>query len=197
MFVTLRMGRPQLVCMSELFTPQQCVATMEAALPRLARSTVVSRATGAHEVDGRRTSLGTHVSHAELPFLSGIDDVLFKQFGLDPVNAEQLSVSRYEVGQEFQPHFDYFDPADPGSQVALAHGGQRIATLLIYLNRPLSGGETTFPDAGIEVVPSMGSAALFRYPTPTKDTLTLHGGKPVAAGEKWIATRWYRAGPFR
>jgi prolyl 4-hydroxylase len=29
------------------------------------------------------------------------------------------------------------------------------------------------------------------------DTLTLHGGTPVAEGEKWIATRWMRERPYR
>ena len=33
-------------------------------------------------------------------------------------------------------------------------------------------------------------------PEPSPLTRTLHGGSPVLAGEKWVATKWLRAGRF-
>ncbi len=32
---------------------------------------------------------------------------------------------------------------------------------------------------------------------PTPSTQTLHGGAPVIAGEKWIATKWLREREFK
>jgi prolyl 4-hydroxylase len=37
----------------------------------------------------------------------------------------------------------------------------------------------------------------FSYPRAHPDTLTLHAGAPVVAGEKWVATKWFREGVFQ
>jgi prolyl 4-hydroxylase len=41
-----------------------------------------------------------------------------------------------------------------------------------------------------------GSAVFFSYDRPHAITKTLHGGAPVLAGEKWVATKWMRQGVF-
>ncbi len=83
---------------------------------------------------------------------------------------------------------------DPGSAVHLAKGGQRVSTMVIYLNDVEEAGETTFPDVGLSVTPKKGAAVYFEYCNSQNqvDPLTLHAGAPVAAGEKWIATKWMR-----
>lgn len=73
-------------------------------------------------------------------------------------------------------------------------GGQRVATLLLYLAAPVQGGATILPESGFAVMPVKGSAVFFSYDRPHPVTLTLHGGAPVIAGEKWVATKWLRAG---
>jgi prolyl 4-hydroxylase len=51
---------------------------------------------------------------------------------------------KYVDGQKYEPHFDYFhDSANRDS----SHGGQRLATMLMYLATPEEGGETVFPNA--------------------------------------------------
>jgi prolyl 4-hydroxylase len=72
-----------------------------------------------------------------------------------------------------------------------------VGTLVMYLNTPARGGATTFPDAGLEVAPVRGSGVFFSYDRPHPSTRTLHGGAPVLAGEKWVATKWLREGVFR
>jgi prolyl 4-hydroxylase len=71
-----------------------------------------------------------------------------------------------------------------------------VGTLVIYLNTPDQGGGTTFPDVGLEVGPIKGNAVFFSYDRPQAATRSLHGGAPVLAGEKWVATKWLRAGGF-
>ena len=80
--------------------------------------------------------------------------------------------------------------------VALMKSGQRVATLVMYLNEPAQGGGTTFPDVNFEVAPQRGNAVFFSYDRPHPSTRSLHGGAPVLAGEKWIATKWLREREF-
>ena len=111
---------------------------------------------------------------------------------------EGLQVLHYKPGAEYKPHYDYFDPAHAGSMTILQRGGQRLGTVLLYLNNPEKGGGTIFPDAGgFEASPRKGNAVFFSYSKPHPDSKSLHGGSPVIAGEKWVATKWLRATEFR
>jgi prolyl 4-hydroxylase len=112
-------------------------------------------------------------------------------------NGEGIQVLHYAPGAGYKPHYDYFDPNGPGTPSILQHGGQRVGTVVMYLNEPEKGGGTTFPDVSFEVAPKRGNAVFFSYERPHPDSKTLHGGAPVIAGEKWIATKWMRAGEFR
>jgi prolyl 4-hydroxylase len=80
----------------------------------------------------------------------------------------------------------------------LAMGGQRISTLIMYLNDVPAGGSTVFPEVGLDVLPRKGNALYFAYATEDGqlDRRSLHGGSPVGAGEKWIATKWIRQRPY-
>jgi prolyl 4-hydroxylase len=111
-------------------------------------------------------------------------------------HGEGLQILRYRPGAEYRPHHDYFDPVHPGTAKILERGGQRVGTLVMYLNTPEGGGATTFPDVGLEVAPVRGNAVFFSYDRAHPSTRTLHGGAPVTAGEKWVATKWLRQGVF-
>jgi prolyl 4-hydroxylase len=65
-----------------------------------------------------------------------------------------------------------------------------------YLNTPAQGGATVFPDVQFDVAPVRGNAVFFSYDRAHPATKTLHGGAPVIEGEKWVATKWVREGPF-
>jgi len=72
-------------------------------------------------------------------------------------NGEDLQILHYRAGGEYRPHFDYFPPGQNGSALHTARGGQRVATLIVYLSDVEGGGETIFPDAGISVTARRGS----------------------------------------
>jgi prolyl 4-hydroxylase len=112
-------------------------------------------------------------------------------------NGEGLQILHYRPGAEYKPHYDYFDPNEPGTPTILKRGGQRVATLVMYLSEPEKGGGTIFPDVHLEVAPKRGNAVFFSYTRAHPSTRTLHGGTPVIAGEKWIATKWLREGEFK
>ena len=57
-------------------------------------------------------------------------------------NGEDLQVLRYQHGQKYDAHYDYFH-----DKVNIARGGHRVATVLMYLSNVTKGGETVFPNA--------------------------------------------------
>ncbi|WUR11435.1 2OG-Fe(II) oxygenase [[Empedobacter] haloabium] len=108
---------------------------------------------------------------------------------------EPLQVQRYRENGKFEPHYDFFMKKSRYYDKELKFGGQRLATLIIYLRQPEAGGATYFANLGMRVMPRKGSALFFAYPIPSAQSGTLHGGDPVRGGEKWIMTKWFREGP--
>ncbi|MCZ2291513.1 MAG: 2OG-Fe(II) oxygenase [Burkholderiales bacterium] len=190
------MQRPRLVVFGGLLDDAECDALVELARPRLARSETVDTATGGSEVNAARTSDGMFFGRGETPLLTRIERRIAALLRWPIERGEGLQVLRYRPGAEYRPHHDHFDPERPGSAAVLARGGQRVATLVIYLASPDGGGATSFPDAGIEVAPVKGNAVFFAYEAPQPWTRTLHGGAPVLGGEKWVATKWLRQRRF-
>ncbi|KAL9256855.1 putative prolyl 4-hydroxylase 4 [Drosera capensis] len=141
-----------------------------------------------------------------------IEDKIASWTFLPKENGEDIQVLRYEHGQKFDPHYDYFV-----DKVNVARGGKSMATVLMYLSDVTRGCETVFPSAeesgrhksheddlsecakkGIAVKPRKGDALLFfsLYPNATPDTSSLHRGCPVIEGEKWSATKWIYVNDF-
>jgi len=179
-----------------LLDAAECDELVALASARLARSETVAQDTGGSEVNAARTSEGMFFARGETALVARIEARIAALLQWPVENGEGLQILRYRPGAEYKPHYDYFDPAQPGTASVLRRGGQRLASLVIYLNTPLRGGATTFPDVGLEVMPARGNAVFFSYERPHPDTRTLHSGAPVLEGEKWVATKWLREGRF-
>ena len=192
---TLR--QPRVVVFGNLLSDAECDALMALARPRLLRSETVDNATGGSEINAARTSEGMFFERGEFGLVTQLEARIAELLRWPVDHGEGLQILRYGPGGEYRPHHDYFDLAHPGSTHILKRGGQRVATLVIYLNSPAGGGATTFPDVGLEVAPMRGNAVFFSYERAHPSTQTLHGGAPVTAGEKWVATKWLREGVFR
>lgn len=194
LLTTLR--HPQVLVLGGFLSDEECDALMALATPRLSRSETVDNGTGGSEVNAARTSDGMFFERGEAPVIQRIEQRIAHLLNWPVDHGEGLQILRYRPGAEYRPHHDYFDPAHAGSKTILARGGQRVATMVMYLNTPEGGGATTFPDAGLEVMPVRGNAVYFSYDRAHPCTGTLHGGAPVLAGEKWVATKWLRQGVF-
>lgn len=188
------LNAPRIVLFGGLLSEAECEQLIALARARLQRSTVVNVATGDYDVHPDRTSSGTHFSRGENELVARIERRIAEAIDGPVENGEPIQILHYTPGTQYKPHYDYFDPALPGNDKVLAMGGQRMATLVMYLNDVEAGGSTVFPKVGLDVLPRRGSAVYFAYATPDGqlDARTLHGGSPVAAGEKWIATKWLR-----
>jgi len=120
-------------------------------------------------------------------------------FGLPASRVEPLTVLRYQGGQRYAPHVDYFDAARLADNLRNGdHAGQRIASFLVYLRPADEGGETHYLKIGKKVTPRERMALCHyncrRDGTPDPDTL--HTGEPVAQGEKWLARTTLRERSF-
>jgi len=192
----MAMSHPRVVVFGDLLSAEECAELIALARTRLARSETVATRTGESEVNEARTSDGMFFQPAEFPVCARLEARLARLLDWPLENGEGLQILRYRPGAEYKPHYDYFDPAEPGTPAILKRGGQRLASIVCYLNTPEAGGATIFPEAGIEVAPVQGNAVFFSYDRPHPSTRTLHGGAPVTAGEKWVATKWMREGRF-
>ena len=194
--VLASLSNPRIVVFGGLLSDAECDGLMALAAARLARSETIASCTGDGEVSASRTSEGMFFEREENPLCARIEQRIAALLAWPLENGEGLQVLRYRTNAEYQPHYDYFDPAQPGTPALLARGGQRVASLVMYLNTPPRGGATVFPDAHFSVLPVKGNAVFFSYDRPHPMTRTLHGGAPVQEGEKWVATKWLRERRF-
>ncbi|KAL8143193.1 hypothetical protein V2J09_016225 [Rumex salicifolius] len=137
-----------------------------------------------------RTSSGAFLTRGQDKIISNIEKRIADWTFIPADHGEGLHVLHYKVGQKYDAHFDYF-----ADNYNTKIGGQRMATVLIYLSDVEEGGETVFPNAkgnhsavpywdelsqcakgGLSVKPKMGDALLFwsMKPDATLDPLSLH-----------------------
>ena len=188
------MENPNIALLDGLLTDEECEALIQASAGKLERSLVVDRQSGGQLPSNVRSSEGAHFQRGETDLVKAIEARIAALTGLRIEQGEPIQILHYGLQGEYLPHHDYFDPMDPGTPVILKTGGQRIATLVMYLNTPEEGGATHFPELDLEVKARKGSAVYFEYMNKAGqiDSRSLHAGMPVVKGEKWIATKWLR-----
>lgn len=194
--VLVSLLNPRIVVFANLLSDEECDAIIADARPRMARSLTVATQSGGEEINDDRTSNGMFFQRGETEVVQRLEQRIARLVRWPLENGEGLQVLHYGPGAEYKPHHDYFAPHEPGTSTIVKRGGQRVATLVIYLNEPECGGGTVFPEVPLQVVPRRGNAVFFSYERPDPSTRTLHGGAPVRVGEKWIATKWLREREF-
>jgi len=147
--------------------------------------------------EGVRTSHSCNLNIRD-PLVADVETRIANLLGIDRSWGEPLQGQRYEVGQQFKEHSDFFYVDQPYWAEYESHGGQRTWTAMIYLNQPGAGGATAFKYLDLSVQPQLGrllvwnNMALDGSPNPW----TMHEGQAVEAGTKYIVTKWYRERPF-
>ncbi|CAI0392779.1 unnamed protein product [Linum tenue] len=227
---------PRAFVYHNFLSKEECEYLISLAKPHMVKSTVVDSDTGKSRDSRVRTSSGTFLARGRDKVIRDIEkriaDFTFIPVGWKLVidngnwnnfdysseskyaeHGEGLQILHYEVGQKYEPHFDYFMDA-----YNTKNGGQRIATVLMYLSDVEEGGETVFPSAkgnysavpwwnelsecgkkGLSVKPKMGDALLFwsMKPDASLDPSSLHGGCAVIKGNKWSSTKWMRVNEYK
>jgi prolyl 4-hydroxylase len=144
-----------------------------------------------------RTSETCDLSPEE-PAVRDLEARLLALTAIDPAHGEPVQGQRYDVGQEFKPHTDYFDPFGADFEKYCAIAGQRTWTFMIYLNEVEAGGGTRFMTLKKIVQPEPGKLLGWnnRRPDGRPNPNTLHHGMKVRKGVKYVITKWYRERPW-
>jgi prolyl 4-hydroxylase len=176
-----------------------CDHFINLAMPALEPSYVVDPTTGKSLTNEARTSSSMYFRLSMYDFIAGLAlKRIARLCDEDITHAEPLAVLRYLPGQQYKEHYDYFTNSGNSDRIIEMCGGQRQATLFVYLNDVEAGGETNFPLLHACVSPALGKAVKFlnlnAWGEP--NTQMLHAGKPVIRGEKWLLTVWFRQRPF-
>ncbi len=196
--VHMRTDDPVCAALGNVLDADECRALIELARPRLKPSTFVDPMTGRDVVSDKRTSWGMFFRLEEDAFIARLDRRLSRLMNLPLENGEGLQVLHYPAGAGSEPHFDYLQPGNAANRESIARSGQRVSTLVTYLNDVPAGGQTVFPALGWAVSPVRGNAVYFEYGDDhgQVDARSLHASAPVAQGEKWVATKWMRQRRF-
>lgn len=188
---------PRIVVLDNFLSFQECDDLRGEALVNFSPARVVDEREHMVHAAHLRSNDTAHLPAAESALVRHIEARIEQLTNWPSVCCETLQVQRYGKGQEYRPHNDFFDKGSAAHEAAMAHGGQRLATLILYLKEPEAGGATYFANLGMRIAPRKGSALFFTYPDPASNSGTLHGGEAVLAGEKWIATQWFREREWR
>lgn len=189
---------PHVLHIDALLSADECRLLVACAAPNLRRSQALDPLTGTPAPVQLRTS-------SDIGFDPIVEDLalrlvqlrLARSARMELTHAEQLVVLRYLPGEEYRPHRDYLPPSSLARDRPEA--GNRARTICAYLNDVEAGGETEFPLAGLQVAPKAGCAVAFDnlLSDGSPDEASLHAGRPVERGEKWLATLWLRERRYR
>jgi hypothetical protein len=189
---------PLIESITGLLDTMECSHLAALSMPHLRPSRVISDQQSGAAIAGR--------SSEGMNFHPGIRDVVVTTVirrlcdiaGCDFSQTEPLTALMYIPGAQYKVHPDYFPLDTQAGKIQLVNGGQRIKTIICYLNEVAGGGETEFPDLGIKVSPIPGSAVYFENTDETGQPYTgsRHAGLPVTDGMKWISTLWIRQSEY-
>jgi prolyl 4-hydroxylase len=174
-------------------SPAECHWLIATAEPRMERAIIYSTETGEQGVDPGRTNQFALFTFVHLDVVvEAIRARIASAIGAPLPCLEVSQVLRYAPCEEFAPHHDFLDAQTMAREIAVR--GQRAVTVLLYLNEEFEGGETSFPELGIEHRAKTGDALIFSNVDPRgqPDPRTRHAGRPPTSGEKWLFSQWVR-----
>lgn len=185
--------QPRIV--QNVLTPEECKYIIDKAEPMFTRSSVV----GVDGPDASRTSQTAWISKED-PVARKVFEKALEATGKTMDECEDLQVVKYEPNTYYREHHDSCCDDTQACANFEKDGGQRVATLLVYLNSDFTDGETHFPNLDLKLKAEPGSAILFR-PLGSDEAKchpkALHAGLPISSGVKYVCNAWVRENKFR
>jgi prolyl 4-hydroxylase len=180
----------QLYTLDDFMSPREC-ARLVALMNHHLRPSTLSYAS---DDKAFRTSTTADLCHLKSPLASSIDQKICRTLGIRVEYSEGIQAQRYDVGQQFKPHWDYFPPDSDVYRRLAGIRGNRTWTFMVYLNEGMEGGATRFTRIDHAVQPKLGMAVIWNNLKldGTPNEATMHCGEPVTAGHKLIITKWFR-----
>lgn len=157
----------------------------------------LGRATsGGGNIDENRTALTCFFTPADSDLVIAVlQHRAARLLGVPVECHEAPSVISYETGQQYVAHLDSDDPDNPRERATLERYGQRVGTVVTYLNADFDGAPTVFPRLNLSFKGDVGDAVFFAnvLPNGLPDPLTLHAAPPPTSGRKWVFSQWIRS----
>lgn len=174
-----------------LQTPRECGLILEDAE---AIGFVASQVKHYKTEDSSRKSMTCWIHPTKSKHVASLYDIISRLLGIAPSRFESLQIVKYTPEQYFKWHYDACDPGETWCQDQIQRfGGQRLFTVLLYLNDAYEGGETQFVGNDLKIRGRTGDAIVFRNVTKGKiEPRSLHQGCQVTKGTKYIANVWIR-----
>jgi prolyl 4-hydroxylase len=197
--VEMKSESPKILLLHNFLTPDECDELIAMGESKgFKRSTVQGSAKD--EVSQDRTSHTINFGRKQNQLIEKIENrcTLFCPFATK--NVENLQIVRYQPGQQYKHHYDYFVPGREGTELALKRGGQRHVTFFVYLNdmnEHETGGQTDFPNLNLKISPRKGMAVMwYNVEHGKEDERTFHAGLPPTCSTKYGLNIWVRANEF-
>jgi prolyl 4-hydroxylase len=188
-------NKGQEVNLKNILSYHEAKSIIEIAEPSFERSQVVVHGDSNFQILDARTSSTSYIPDHNREVFSNLEKRISLITKLPPSHIETFQVARYEPGQKFTEHFDFFDNEDQFSS------SNRKYTCLIYLNDLKSddlGGSTEFNELDVKIRPSIGNGIIWANLDKNNipDYHTLHAGNPPDNSVKYILTAWVREKPY-
>jgi prolyl 4-hydroxylase len=176
-----------------ILTQDECDYIINKANDSFTRSTVV----GIDGSDESRTSETAWISKDD-PVARKVLERACALSGKPMEHTEELQVVRYKPGTYYREHHDACCDESEACSLFENKGGQRVGTLLVYLNEEFTDGETHFPNINLKLKAPPGSAIFFK-PLGLENKChpnALHAGLPISSGTKYVCNAWVRESKF-
>lgn len=159
------------------------------------RPSTVSDETDSCLVSDYRTSQTSDLHYFDHPLYLTLDRRITNIMGLNSFLGEIMQAQKYETGQYYKEHWDFFAPTTKEYKVYCEWMGQRTWTAMVYLNDVEEGGETYFKHLKLRVKPKQGTLIAWNnlYKNGIPNLKTMHEACPPISGEKYVITKWFRS----
>lgn len=159
------------------------------------RPSTVSDPKDACTVSDYRTSKTSDLHYFDNPFFLRIDKKIADFMGMEPFLGETMQAQKYEIGQYYKEHWDFFTPTTKEYRVYCDWMGQRTWTSMVYLNDVETGGETYFKHLNLKLKPKKGTLITWNnlYKNGLPNLKTMHEACPPLSGSKFVVTKWWRS----
>lgn len=186
-----RLGKINII--DDFLSPKECASLIKLSKAYYRRSAIIK--SGKAKISDHRTSFTALLDMNEAvveKVYQRASEILQKPSDY----FEPLQCTSYSKGQEYKAHYDAFEESNSSEILKL---GQRMSTILIYLNENYEGGETYFPILDVRVQPKTGRALIFHNldDEGDRDPEVYHAGLPVWSGTKYVSNLWVRDQPYQ
>jgi len=142
-----------------------------------------------------RTSKTADLFYFNNPIYLKIDKKIQALTELSPFQGETMQSQKYEIGQYYKEHWDFYFGRKNEFKVYCEWMGQRTWTTMVYLNDVEEGGETYFKFLNLKIKPKKGLLLAWNnlYANGLPNYKTLHEALPPTKGTKYVITKWWRS----